>query len=136
MACLATLVSVACSSTEPGTKASTDQALRATTWGSDQASLVIVGNTATLHVLASGGCYGSSGEIAQAIPNSTFTLSGTYTQLMGAYPGYVRSVADYSGSVAGDTMTLRISLPSQQRTVGPFRLTARIAASWPPCLYP
>ena len=129
LACLlASLLSVACGTLDP--------APRATTWGSDQASLVIVGNKATVQVLASGGCYGSSGEISQAIPSGTFTVSGTYTELMGAFPGYVQYAAEYSGSIAGDAMTLTISIPSRQRTIGPFHLTAGVATSWAACMYP
>ena len=44
-------------------------------WGSNQASLTIAESTATIQVLASGGCYGSFGEIDQPIPLGTFTLT-------------------------------------------------------------
>jgi hypothetical protein len=123
---LGTLVCVACSSTEPA---------RPTTWGSDQASLVLDGSKTTVKVLASGGCYGSWGEIGQPV-SASFSLAGTYTQLMGVYPGYVEYAAQYTGTIAGDAMTLTIVIPSQQRTIGPFHLTAGVAPSWSPCLYP
>ena len=121
------LLCVACGAIEP---------VPPTTWGSDQASLVIVGNKATVQVLASGGCYGSWGEINEAIPSGAFTLSGTYTQLTGVYPGRVQHAAVYSGSLAGNTMLLTIVVPTQQWTIGPFHLTAGVASSWSPCLYP
>jgi hypothetical protein len=55
---------------------------------------------------------------------------------MGAYPGYVQYAAQYTGTITGDAMTLTIVIPSQQRTIGPFHLTANVAPSWSPCLYP
>ncbi|MEO8619563.1 MAG: hypothetical protein ABI625_00780 [bacterium] len=121
------LMCVACSATEPsGT----------TAWSSDQANVVIVGNATTVQVLASGGCYGSYGSIDQVIPSGAFTLPGTYTQLTGAYPGHVEYAAEYSGDVTGNAMTLTITIPSQQRTIGPFHLNAGVANTWSACLYP
>ena len=122
-----TLVTSGCGSTEP------DQP---TTWGSEQANLSIDGNVATVKILASGGCYGSYGEIPHAIPAGTFTLPGTYTQLIGAFPGSIQYAAEYSGSIVADTMTLTISVPALQQTIGPFHLIAGVTASWSPCLYP
>jgi hypothetical protein len=122
-----TLSNAACASTGPDQFA---------VWGSDQVSLTIADNGAALQILASGGCYGSYGEIDQAIPSGTFTLAGTYTQLTGVYPGSVQYTAEYGGAVAGRHMTLTISVPALQQTLGPFSLTHGVAKSWPACLYP
>jgi hypothetical protein len=108
---------------------------RPAAWGSDQANLSIVGNKATVQVLAPGGCYGAYGNI-DAIPSGTFALSGTYTQLMGAYPGSIQYTAEYVGTIVGNVMTLSISLPALQQTIGPFRLTAGVSSVWTACLYP
>lgn len=124
---LCTLASSACGSTAPE---------RATTWASDQASLVIAGNKATVQILASGGCYGSYGEIDTDIPSGAFTLSGTFTQLTGVYPGHVQYPAEFAGNTIGNVMTLTITVPSLQRTIGPFHLTAGATAAWPACAYP
>ena len=105
-------------------------------WGSNQASLTIAESTATIQVLASGGCYGSFGEIDQPIPLGTFTLPGTYTQLMGVYPGSAQYPAQYLGTVAGRQMTLSISVPALQQILGPFSLTLGVVKTWPVCLYP
>ena len=119
-------LSLACASTGP------DQLV----WGSDQVSLAIAESSATLKILASGGCYGSFGEIAQPIPSGSFSLTGTYTQLTGVYPGSVQYTAQYVGAVAGRHMTLTISIPSLQQTLGPFSLTQGVAKTWTACLYP
>ena len=60
-----------------------------TRWASAQVSVTAPDSVATLHFLASGGCYGSLGEIPHAIPAGEFTLTGTYTQLTGVYAGFV-----------------------------------------------
>jgi hypothetical protein len=106
-----------------------------TTWGSDQANLSVAENKATVQVLASGGCYGAYGEIDR-VPTGTFALSGTYTLLMGAYPGSIRYTAEYTGTVVGNVMTLSINVPALQETIGPFRLTAGVTSAWSACLYP
>lgn len=93
-------------------------------------------NGATVQVLASGGCYGSYGAIDHPIPAGAFTLSGTFTQLMGAFPGFVRYPAEYTGTVTGSTMTLTINVPTEPLTLGPFQLTAGVTTSWSACLYP
>ena len=122
-----TLSSAACASTGPDQDA---------IWGSSQVSLTIAETTATLQILASGGCYGSYGEIDQPIPSGTFSLTGTYTQLTGVYPGSVQYPAQYDGTIAGRHMTLTISVPALQQTLGPFSLTHGVANTWPACLYP
>jgi hypothetical protein len=109
-------------------------------WGSDKASLRVKESGATLDILAlalpSGSCFGTYGEIAQPIPRGRFTLAGTYTQLMGVYPGRVDYPAQFSGSVEGNTITITIAVPSQQQSFGPFVLTYGVNNAWTPCLYP
>jgi hypothetical protein len=117
----------ACASTEPGQPA---------VWGSEEAGLTVVESKATLHIVASGGCYGSYGEIDPPIPSGSFTRSGTYTQLLGVYPGSVQYPAQYTAAVAGRHLTLTVSVPALQQTLGPFRLLYGVVKSWPACLYP
>jgi hypothetical protein len=109
-------------------------------WGSDTASLRVKEGGGTLDILAltlpTGSCFGTYGEIAQPIPRGRFTLAGTYTQLMGVYPGRVDYPAQFSGSVEGNTMTITIAVPSQQQSFGPFVLTYGVNNAWTPCLYP
>ena len=117
----------ACGSTAPD---------RLATWGSDQANLSLAENQATVQILASGGCYGSYGSIDHAVLSAAFTLPGTYTQLIGAYPGSIQYAAEYTGTIAGRVMTLSISVPALQQTIGPFHLTAGVTSAWSACLYP
>ncbi len=109
-------------------------------WGSDKASLRMKESGGRLDILAmtlpSGGCFGSYGEVLQPIPRGRFRLSGTYTQLTGVYPGKVDYPAQFSGSVDGNTITITISVPSQQQPFGPFVLTYGVSNDWTPCLYP
>ena len=120
---------VACSPTAPDQPA----------WGSDQASLTITQNKTTLQIVASGGCYGSFGEIEGSDAgrlSGTFMLAGTYTELTGAYPGSREYPAEFAGAVAGNQMTLRVSIPALNQILGPFSLTAGVQKTWPPCRYP
>jgi hypothetical protein len=126
-ASLASMLVIACESTAPDL---------AGVWGSSQASLTIEESSATLRILASGGCYGSYGEIDQAIPSGAFSLAGTYIQLTGVAPGSVRYPAQFAGTVAGRHMTLSVTIPALQQTLGPFNLTSGVAMTWPACLYP
>jgi hypothetical protein len=121
------LLLAACGSTGPE-----DSAI----WGSSQASLTVSESGATLQILASGGCYGSYGEITQPIPSSSFTLPGSYTQLTGVYPGHVTYEAQFTGAIARGMMTLTVSVPATQQTLGPFLLTHGEGKTWPACLYP
>jgi hypothetical protein len=122
------LAGVACSSTSPSATLQ---------WGSDQASLTIHQNTATLQILASGDCYGSYGEIENSSGLSgTFALPGTYTELTGVAPGSRQFAAEFTGSVAGNHMTLSVSIPDLQRSIGPFNLTAGVDKTWMACRYP
>jgi hypothetical protein len=105
-------------------------------WGSEQASLQVTESGATLQLLGGGGCYGSIGEITGAIPFGSFSLPGHYTQLMGVYPGYVTYPAQFTGSTARGLMTLSVSVPATQQTLGPLQLTHGEGRTWPACLYP
>jgi len=105
-------------------------------WGSGLASLATTNSGATLQILASGGCYGSYGNIGAPIPRGPFALAGTYTQLIGAYPGMIQYDASFSGSVAGNQMTITVVVPALQESFGPFDLTYGVQTSWQPCLYP
>ena len=109
-------------------------------WGSEQASLEITKDSATLEILSStlpaGGCFGAYGEMTQPIPNGPFSIAGTYTQLIGAYPGKIQYAAQCSGVVEGNRMSITITVPALQQTLGPFLLTNGVNNAWSPCLYP
>lgn len=105
-------------------------------WGTDDVGLTVADSSATLLFLAAGGCYGSYGDIGQPIPAGAFTISGTYTQLIGASPGKLQYAAQYAGTVSGDRMSLTITVPALQRVLGPFTLTYGVRRTWNACLYP
>lgn len=105
-------------------------------WGSAQAGLAVTGSGATLQVLASGGCYGSYGTFAAPVAAATFDVTGTWTQLTGAYPGKTQYAARFSGSLAGDRLTLTVAVPSLGGAIGPFVLTRGVTSAWNACLYP
>ena|SRR5258706_281193 len=123
------LASAACSS-----PTAADQSV----WGSGQAGLTIDQNKVTLQIAASSGnCYSASGEIeGGTVPTGTFRRSGTYTELTGEFPGGHQYAAEYTGTVAGNQMTLSISVPALQKTVGPFSLTSGVKKTWPACQFP
>jgi hypothetical protein len=104
-------------------------------WGSSQAGLTILESKATI-LIDAGGCYGSYGEIDQPIPSGSFTLSGIFTQLEGAYPGKVQFDAQFVGVVDGSHMMLSINVPALQKVVGPFNLTEGVVKTLSACLYP
>lgn len=109
-------------------------------WGSENAGLTVTKGSAALDILSStlpeGGCFGSYGEMTQPIPNGAFSIAGTYTQLIGAYPGKIQYAAQYSGLVAGNTLSITITVPALEQTFGPFRLTHGVNNAWSPCMYP
>jgi hypothetical protein len=105
-------------------------------WGSEKASLTITKDGATLEILASGGCSGSYGEMTQAITNGPFSIAGTFTQLMGAYPGKVVYAAQFLGVVEGNRMSIAIAVPALPQTFGPFPLMEGVNNVWSRCLYP
>ncbi len=82
-----------------------------------------------------GSCYGSFGVIDRPIPAGSFALAGTFTQLMGVFPGFISNPVEDTGSVARAAMTLNMSVPALSLTLGPFRLTAGAGPSWPASLY-
>ena len=77
-----------------------------------------------------------TGEIGRKIPGGQFSLPGTFTQLIGAYPGRIDYAAQYSGVVAGNTMSLTVMIPALELTFGPYVLVRGVTNSWTPCLYP
>jgi hypothetical protein len=109
-------------------------------WGSENAGLTIRKDGATLDLLWStlpaGGCFGSYGDMARPIPNGSFSIEGTYTQLTGVYPGKIEYAARYSGVVEGSRMSIAIAVPALQQGFGPFLLTAGVNNAWSPCLFP
>ena len=123
----AALVLAACSSTGPE---------QSSLWGAEQASLQVTGSGATLQVLGGQSCYGSFGEINGAITSPSFSLPGTWTQLTGVAPGHVTAPAQFTGSIEQGLLTLSVSIPSTQQTLGPFVLTHGEGRTWPACLYP
>lgn len=114
---------------------STNESVQRGTWGSNTASLTIGDSSATLQIL-NGNCYGVYGQIDQPIVTGHFDLPGTYTQLIGAYPGKVQYPAQYSGTVAGNQLSIAVTVPALQVTFGPFSLTYGMNSAWTPCLYP
>ena len=74
--------------------------------------------------------------MAQPIPKGAFSIAGTYTQLMGAYPGKIEYAARCSGVVEGNRMSIAIAVPALQQTFGPFLLIVGVSNAWSPCLYP
>jgi hypothetical protein len=105
-------------------------------WGSEKASLAITKDGATLEILASGGCFGSYGEMTQPIPNGPFSIAGIYTALTGVYPGKLVYAAQFSGVVEGNRMSIAVTVPALQNTFGPFLLANGVNNAWSPCLYP
>jgi hypothetical protein len=127
MASVLAVGAAACTATAPN---------QAETWGSDQANLSITGTSATLLILASGGCYGSYGGFDQRLPTGAFSIPGTYTQLIGAYPGKVQYAAQFSGTVESQQISLTVTVPALQAAVGPFTLARGVSETWSACAYP
>jgi hypothetical protein len=109
-------------------------------WGSEEASFTVTKDSSTLQILSSilstGGCFGAYGEMTQPIPNGPFSIAGTYTQLMGVYPGKIQYAAQCSGVVEGNRMSITITVPALQQPFGPFLLENGVNNAWTPCLYP
>src|SRR5262249_11361492 len=99
-------------------------------WGSEKASLAISKEGATLEILASGGCFGSYGEMTRPIPQGLFSIVGTYTQLTGVYPGRIQYAAQYSGVVEGNRMSITITVPALPQVFGPFPLAYGVNNAW------
>ncbi len=109
-------------------------------WGSAEASLAVGPAGAKLEILSlnlpTGACFGMTGEIGQKISGGQFSLPGIFTQLIGAYPGRIDYAAQYSGVVAGNTISLTVTIPALELTFGPYVLVRGVTNSWTPCLYP
>jgi len=118
---------VGCSAGEPDQQGS---------WGTTDVVLSAMASGAMVKFLASGSCYGSYGTITQAIPSGAFSLPGTYTQLIGAYPGSLQYPAEYVGTVIGRRMTLSIHVAELQQVFGPYQLNFGVEHTWSACLYP
>ncbi|MEP6764382.1 MAG: hypothetical protein ABJB66_08740 [Gemmatimonadaceae bacterium] len=114
---------------------STSATDKSNAWGSDKATLSTSDGVTTLTILA-GSCYGSYGEFDQPISSGTFTISGRYTQLTGAYPGMVVYPATFSGATNANKLTITVSVPSTQTSVGPLTMSRGVAHNWERCLYP
>ena len=104
-------------------------------WASDQASLAVTDTGGQLQILASG-CVGSYGDFSSVPGTSTFAIPGTFTKLIGAYPGNVQYDAQFVGSVQENQLSITVSVPALQATLGPFLLTYGVSRSWQQCLYP
>jgi hypothetical protein len=89
-----------------------------------------------LHILASGGCYGSYGGFDQLPVNGPYSISGTYTQLIGAYPGMIRYPAQFSGTVDAKQISIKVTVSALPNVIGPFALARGVTTAWPKCLYP
>lgn len=114
-------------------------------WGSDAADLSIQPDKAILRLLASGSCVGSYVEVEVPVLSLAFDLTGTYTQLTGAYPGKVTHPAQVSGTFRGDLMRVTVTVPSLSAVIGPLDLTRGVSPldltrgvshNWTNCLYP
>lgn len=111
--------------------------LQAGTWGSDQARLTFTDSTATLQIIGGDQCYGARADARQPIPNNAFLVAATFTQFIGAYPGYVQQPARMSGSLAGNQLSVSVVAPgSGQIIAGPFDLTYGVNPQWNQCAYP
>lgn len=117
-----------------------DGALPPGVWGSAEASLSVGPAGARLEILSAtfpmGACFGKYGDVIQGVPRGRFSLSGTFTQLIGAYPGKIQYPAQYSGLVQGDTISVTVTVPDLGQSFGPFLLVRGVTNSWTPCMYP
>ncbi len=127
LASVLTVGAAACSATSPDQPA---------VWGSDQANLTFADSSATLVILASGGCFGSFGNFDRPLPAGPFSIPGTYTQLTGAFPGKIQYAALFSGTVTREQIAMTITVPALQGAIGPFALVQGVTAAWPACMYP
>lgn len=105
-------------------------------WHSGVASLTLTDSTSTLNLLAPGDCIGSFGTLATRPGSGAFDVPGTYTQLIGAYPGFVVHPARFAGSVSAKQVSVTIAVADMGTVLGPFVLTAGRAPLWDTCRYP
>ena len=124
-AILLTLAVLACP-----TSTSTPITEVAGTWGGDNAGLIVSGTDVHVHI----GC--TLGDAVGPISpdaNGRFEASGTYN--VDAYPvdrGIVHP-ASFTGQIAGQTMTLTVSLTDTGRVLGPVTLVYGKEPKMGPC---
>jgi hypothetical protein len=104
-------------------------------WGGPGASLLVREDGGTLQLLCA---FGSIDQAVRADSTGRFQAAGTYTREMGAVPpgGIPKYAGRYSGVVHGTTMTLTISVPELEQTLGPYTLHFGVDASLLPCMVP
>ncbi|MFN8580540.1 MAG: hypothetical protein U0163_06105 [Gemmatimonadaceae bacterium] len=106
------------------------------TWSSDDAVLSVTETGAELRLLASGGCVGSYVSVTGPFLGLSINRTGTFTQLIGAYPGRVTYAAQVSGSFRDTVMRLTVTVPELARVIGPLDLVRGVRHDWPTCAYP
>ena len=115
--CAVMLAAVACDTTAP------DPVALGGTWGGDHAALTITDSRASIEF----DCAHGELTVPIALTRGSFDVTGHYIQEHG---GPIRSdeiidrqPARYTGTVAGRTMTLRVSLAASAQDLGTFTLT-------------
>ena len=100
------------------------------TWGGDDAGLIASDTSAHVHI----GCtLGDTKEPIRPQPTGEFDVVGTYN--VDAYPvdrGIIHP-ARFTGHVAGNKMTLTVTLTDTARTLGPVTLTYGREPKMGPC---
>ena len=91
-------------------------------WGGTDANLLVREDGGTLQLFCA---FGSVDQPFRTDAMGRFHAAGTYTRQMGAVPpgGIPKYAGRYSGVVHGTTMTLTISVPELNQTLGPYSLT-------------
>jgi hypothetical protein len=104
-------------------------------WGGEQASLTINRDGGLIQLFCA---FGSIDQAIVTDQSGRFDVGGTQTPMMGALPigGLPRHPARYAGTTDGRTMTLRITVPDLQQTLGPFSLVYGVNSSLTPCMVP
>ncbi len=100
------------------------------TWGGDNAGLIATDTSAHVHI----GCtLGDTKAVIHPDANGRFDLAGTYN--VDAYPidRGITHPARFTGSVAGSTMTLTVTLTDTARTLGPVTLIYGKEPKMGPC---
>ena len=100
------------------------------TWGGDNAGLIVNVDDVHVHI----GCtLGDAKGPVQTDLNGHFEATGTYN--VDAYPVNrgIEHPAKFSGDVAGNTMTLTVSLTDTGQVLGPVTLTYGKQAQMGPC---
>ncbi|HUQ18972.1 MAG TPA: hypothetical protein VM099_05110 [Gemmatimonadaceae bacterium] len=100
------------------------------TWGGDNAGLIATDTSAHVHI----GCtLGDTKDVIRPDANGRFDVAGTYN--VDAYPidRGITHPAQFTGSVAGNTMTLTVALTDTPRTLGPVTLIYGKEPKMGPC---